>query len=80
MKFPKPTRCAERTQRQQEQQDLESMVGEDLDALSDDDLAAVLRRHNEFAARLLAASGRRTVPRLTLLRCVFRDCQSPDKS
>ncbi len=56
---------------EQQQVDLETMVGDRLDAMLDDELLAALQRHNEFAARLFERGGRERVPRVTLLSAVY---------
>ena len=55
----------------QEQDDLELMVGDRLDAMSDQELVAILKLRNEFAARRFETKGRNSVPRVTLLRAVY---------
>lgn len=71
MNFPGPHECAERSQRRDELADLNTMVGDRLDAMSDDELLAVLKTHNAFAHRRFSQGGRTAVPRLTLLRAVY---------
>lgn len=58
-------------QRMHEQRDLESLVGDQLDAMPDDELRAILEKHNTFAVRRMDSVGRAAMPRLTLLRAVF---------
>jgi len=71
-RFPKPFACAERQQRLEEQTDLENMVGEDLDAIDDQQLMQILKKHNVFAYRRFETGGRSAVPRITLLRAVYQ--------